>query len=362
MIPARSLRSSAVALLVGSGALSLPSAALAAEWGEVLPADAVESYLAGEDLTVMVVAAGGGAECDSAAAALTVALNEASRAKVVMSADSLGDVSGLSDDEIVAKAAKLPLDLVAVARVFPAGEESYSMVTTLYDKAGEVASAFTATSDEVLTAQEGGAGSGVTTAAAEAVSSVSGGLAVNQKEARQQYEERVIWFQGMASIDADTGQILSTWSVPYKGKYKEPLKGSAFYTYMGHDDLAQKYKKRNGIRWGIVGGGLAAAGVGGLMLYQSLDDMSATSMTTPTALLVVGVTLVGGANFFNPNPVDPPTAYRLADEFNDQLAEELGLEPVSQFTEPAAAEPAVLLAAAPFAMPGGGGVAVGLTF
>lgn len=351
-----------LATLLALGALSMPAVASAAEWGEILPVDAVESYLAGDELTVMVVAAGAEAECDNAAQALTAALNKGARAKVVMSADSLGDVSALADDEIVTKANKLPVDLVAVVRVFPAGDDAYSLVTTLYDKAGEVSAAFTATSDEALVAQAGGAGSGVTTAASEAVSSVSGTLAVNQEEARQEYEERVIWFQGMATIDADTGQILSTWSVPYKGKYKEPLKGASFYSYMGHDDLAAQYKKRNTIRWGIVGGGLVLSGVGGMMMMQDLGSLDSSNMQLGTGLLTVGILAVGGANFFNPNPVDPPTAYRLADEFNDELAEELGYERVSQSNEPAPAEPTVLLAAAPYVVPGGGGLAVGLTF
>jgi len=336
--------------------------ALAADWSEILPADAVDSYLPGEDLSIMVVAAGDEAECETAAQALTVALNSADKAKVVMPDDSLGDIAALGDADIVAQATKLPVDLVAVARVFPAGDDLYSLVTTLYDKQGEVAGAFTATNQEALVAQAGQAASGVTSAAADAVSAIAGHVAEDQEAAWAEFEERFVWFQGMASVNASTGTVVSTWSVPYKGKYKEPLNGADFYSYLGREDYAETYRKRARNGTLLVTGTLALAGAGVMFHVADIDPISPNKPVAFVLYGLAGVGLVGSAFVEPTHPVDEPDRLRMVEEFNKNLAEELGLEPVSQGVEPMAAEPDFSLAVAPYAAPGGGGLAVGLTF
>ena len=54
------------------------------------------------------------------------------------------------------------------------------------------------------------------------------------------HEKRAVWFQDMVGVNANTGAVVRTWAVPYKGKYKEPLDGDAFYTYLGRQDLAEQ--------------------------------------------------------------------------------------------------------------------------
>ncbi len=354
------------AILLSSAVTSSP-AAIAADWGTSLSPEAVDSYLPGAGLSVIVVAAGGDTECEQAVEALFSALSAGTRADVVIPDDSLGDISTLGDADIVTKAAKLPVDLIAVARVFPSAGHGHSLVLTLYDKAGELTTAFTVGSGEVLTAQPSITGQGVTTATATATTAVTQSVGKNMVEAKRQYEDRFVWFGDMASVASGTGEVLGTWSVPYKGKYREPLDGREFYDYVGRTDLGDKYESRMGTRrrllfgglFGMIGGG-ALAGWG---MYDSIENDGSMQFGVAGLVLVGlgGVGMTVGATV-NPNPVDNPTCRRLAEDFNRQLAAELGLEPLSQQHEPTGDGLATSLTIVPWLGPETGGIAMRATF
>jgi hypothetical protein len=368
--------------LVLAALLALPSAALGAgaDWGAALPADAVASYFEGANLRVLVVPAG--ADAKAAAAALGDAVRKAPAVALAMPADALGDVSALDDAAIVAKAGSLPIDLVAVARVFPGKDGTSSLVVTLYAKSGSAMSAFSAATNAPLVAKKAGGGvsGGMAGASSGVVDGVVGGNATGREAAVKAFEERAVWMQGWAAVDSGTGRIVSTWSVPMQGKYGEALKGAKFYEYIGKADYAATYKKRQLIR-GLVGAGGVAVGIaggaywganatdpymeGGCDKFYDEDyfetDASdacyarAEEKNTMTALIGGGLIGVGTITFLapfliDPHPVKTNERSRLVDEYNDALAKELGLASLG------AERSAPVFAAGGWATPDGGGV------
>ena len=362
----------------------LTTPAWAADWDDAFPAAAVKSYVTGSGIKVMVAGAGGDtADRDAAATAVMDALRANSSVKLVMSSDSLGDVSGLDDAALVAKAKSMPVDRVFVVRVFPASAGQYSAVVTMYKLDGSVAGAFTAGSDEPLVASAGGAStsspSGGLSGQAVAAVTAATGSAKGDMEARiKEYEDRRIWLQGWAAIDGNSGQVVSTWSVPQLGRYGEPLTPKEFLGVVGRDDLVAEYKKRNGVRGGIAAGG-AVLMLGGLAYptlltekpkggrsvwecetsfstYSTSSTTTSSSTTSSKAAVkgtveedcayneanniydkqknawIVGGTLAGLGYvgvmvplFINPNPTTANERLKMVDDYNANLRKELGL-------------------------------------
>src|SRR5690606_25352684 len=100
---------------------------------------------------LIVVVAG---EKTAAATEAGKALADAARgtARLVMDDSSLGDVSALDDQAIVAKSQHLPVDRIAIVRVFP-GASADTAVVTVYDKKATVLSSFSGESGTPMTAQ-----------------------------------------------------------------------------------------------------------------------------------------------------------------------------------------------------------------
>ena len=114
--------------------------AFAQDWAATFEANAVNSYVTKDGLKFVVVAAGdGSASVQAAAKGVADALRKGS-ASLVMDDSALGNVNGLDDDAIVAKAKALPVDRVVVVRVFPSGKDKpdTAVVTTRDKASGEV--------------------------------------------------------------------------------------------------------------------------------------------------------------------------------------------------------------------------------
>jgi hypothetical protein len=91
-----------------------------AAWDTSFAPAAVRTYLEGDAPSVLVAAAGVSSEdLTAAASALEKSVRQGKGVKLVMNALSLGDLSSASDTDIVKKAGMLPVDVVAVLRVFP---------------------------------------------------------------------------------------------------------------------------------------------------------------------------------------------------------------------------------------------------
>ncbi|MFN7144679.1 MAG: hypothetical protein ACK4YP_12965 [Myxococcota bacterium] len=343
------------AVLFALALLTAPPAHAASNWAAALPADAVGSYLPGSGLRVLVAAAGQGA--DPAATALTASLRALSTVKMTMPDDALGDLSAADDAAIVAKAKALPVDLVAVVRVFPGNGGAENVVATLYRVDGSVASAFTAGTDAPLVAQKS-SGVGMAGATATAVEAVVGGHSADLDARVKEFEDRAIWMQGYAAVDARSGRIVSTWSVPMQGRYGEALSGPKFYEYLGRPDDAATFRKRQTVRVGTMIGGIAGVGAGGALLlamrtdpygpggcdrfydedyfetpasdrcYADAEKQNAMATLVGGGVMGLGTIAIMVPLFIDPHPVKTNERSRLVDEHNEKLREELGLPKV----------------------------------
>lgn len=328
---------------------------------------------------VLVVAAGADpVQSRSAADALIAALQTAQRFGVIMNDQAIGDVSGLDDAQIFERCRPYPVAAVAIVRVFPAavagGPEQAVMV--FYDKSGNVATAVNALEGTPLVIEAGGAqaGQGVSSEAAAAVSDITKTTEIDVQAAIEQYEQRMVWFEHWIGISGDTGAVVATWSVPYEGKFKKPLRHWRFYDLVGRPDLVDRYKTRLGLKVGLgVGGGLMFVGGMGLVMYGLLSETGECVdrydgecmewINKPALGVGIGLAVVGTAGmmigiFMSAHPVGEPERLRLADEYNQRLRQELGLTDevlrsylkLSTFSE---------VRFSPLAMPGGG--ALGLS-
>lgn len=371
------------------GASKEALAASTPNWATALPAPAVATYVEGTGVRVMVVPGGTGAA--DASSALAAALRGSASVSLTLPADSLGDVSKLDDAAIVAKGKGMPVDLIAITRVFPGKNGVSTAVVTFYRTSGEVASAFTAATDAPLVAKaakvdgSGAAGSMV----GGVVDGVVGGNQGDREARIKEFQERAIYMQGWASVDSRSGRVVSTWSVPMKGKYGEMLRGPAFYDYVGKPDDAKTYRSRQRTRGilGATGGALVLGGGAYALLGQQQDPYSPSVDTGPCKqytdekghiddgfttcsdairndndnvviageiVMIVGSVVLFAPLFIAPDPHKTNERERMVDEYNEALMKELGLDTVSSIEadRPAIAE----VSAGGWVAPGGGGV------
>ncbi|MCK5689167.1 hypothetical protein KAI87_07850 [Myxococcota bacterium] len=381
--------------------LFLSSTVFAGAWEQTFSADAVDSYIQGSDLKILVAAAGDNkSDVEAAAIGLEAALRKSSRLQLVMSDDALGSLSGLDDGAIAKKAAHLPVDQIFVVRVFPGSSpDKMAVVVTIYDKAGEVLSAFSGTSGQAMETQGGGSSGGVSNKAASVVASVTKGHSKNATEAVKEYEERALWFKDMLVMNKKVGARMDRWSRPVKGTYREPLSWTEFYEAAGRPELADEYqsKRITRILSFTLGGTAIAVGVlvtswgvnktNGVGDYdecrndysivsleydeckyvadaQAIDDAETYKYVPAAGLGTMAfgglLMLVGGLG--GGQPVEPREARRIADEHNEKLREELGLSRSEVAFYRPVEEPEIEWTAAPIVTSNSGGLVFSLSF
>ncbi len=327
--------------LCSTAALSLwlavltPQLARAADWTGTFPSEAVASYFGAGEHPVLVAASG---EASDALATATTALEAALRGSasfpLVMDAKSLGDLSQLDDGAIVQKAAHLPVERIAIVRVFAGSEGAEpTALVTIYGKGGDVITGFSAKPGTALAAHSDDAGSGVNRGVAETVSTMAGTSAKSRSAASEEYDKNFIWFQDLIAINVQGGGIVGSSTIPYQGKYKKPLDGAAFYEAIERPDLASSYRTRQAVRLSLFGVGYAAiigAPIYTLLLADSCDGIDPDC--DDSKRWVVGGAMFGGglvlaitAGLIAPHPIAATEARQLADEHNMRLKERLGL-------------------------------------
>lgn len=334
-------------------AISAGSAYAQAEpWETSFTSSAVESYVQGEELRIVVVPSGA-VDASDAADTLRGALEAAPTVSLVMDSSSLGDVSTLDDQAIVTKTANLPIDLVAVVRVFGKSPERTSVVT-FYANDGVAHSAFTATEGKPLEPKESApgldGGQGVSKAASNAVASSVGAAGDDRSKAIDEFAEKFVWFQDWVTVSGETGAYMGSYSVPYRGKYREPLEGADFYEAVNRPDLAEEFRSNRRIKTALgtpagllVLGGLTFTTWGfvrGIIQTSSSEYNDETGEFEDTGTcfgcgnwqfwggltgLGVGTILAIINGTIDLYPTDASGSRRLADEFNRALADELGL-------------------------------------
>lgn len=167
------------------------------------------------------------------------------------------------------------------------------------------------------------------------------------------YDEQFIGFDDFGGVVSHDGFVTGTvqWSVPYVGKYKQPLAGADFYRKVGRDDLARVYDDRMALKTGLITGGvivaLATSIIGIVLLSNGHEDCGTVTQPSPLAnasfaacvdrninsgpdggalALAIGGPLLGGVaalagGMIDPDPVDLVERRRLADDYNRGLRE-----------------------------------------
>ena len=323
----------------------------AADWTKTLPPDAVQGYVVGQGQRIVVVAAGGEAvDREAATASLITSLRGGPAVSLVMDDASLGDVSALDDAAIVQKAKNLPVDQVHVVRVFPAGGGAMSVVVTMYDKQGAVLGGFNADTAAPLKPAGGGAQSGVSAVTAAAVSTTNLKTGADLEASMKEFKEKFIWVEQVKFANTQTGGVYDQYTLK-RGEYGETLLVEDFFTIVGRDDLAQSHLEY--VRLAKRGRGLAGAGIGAVgalgMAHASLiapcvtgsdyfgDDPATCRQNVAkfkrnanVILGTVGVVTLGWglSDIARAKQIDrptPPEVLKLADEYNEQLQQELGI-------------------------------------
>ncbi len=295
-------------------------------WTASFPASALTRQLDVRPVAVLVAAAN--PQARPAAGAIETALRGSGEAQLVMDDAALGDLEGLGDLQIVERSRGLPVDRVLVVRVFPRADGPSSAVIALYDLAGNRKAAFAAEEGQPL--QDKAALGAPPPAPPEP----------ERKSAQERYEERYIGFSDVQLFDSATGRAIEQWMEPYQGKYRQRLETRDFLELVGRTDLIATYEKRNRVRLSIAlggagllvgGGGLITWGlVGACMKVDVANDQCLARDGRPviagSVVSGVGLAALLAASIIDPNPVDGPTARKIADTYNKQLRRELGLQ------------------------------------
>ncbi|MBI3072652.1 MAG: hypothetical protein HYY84_11110 [Deltaproteobacteria bacterium] len=348
-----------------------------AGWGKAFVPKSVGSYLKGEAVGVLVVGAGDRALSGEAAAALANALRASAKAKVVMSDESLGALSGLDDQAIVKKAAGLPIDRVVVVRVFPGGDgRAATAVVTVYRKDGaEIDVAFTAEKGKPLLgrgAESESVGDGVSAGAIASVEKVVGTKTVERSTAEEEYQNQVISIQGGAFVN-QFGSVVGSWRAATQGKYGKPLEGADFYEVVGRPDLAASYRSKRTTKTLIIISGvlfIAGGAIGGTAMLLNREKGTSVydeggSLVPGFVVLSVGIglgliaTVIG--SLINPHPVTHNESLELVDKHNQALRKKLGLPALPpKYTDSGRSR--LQLTLSPMLLPSGGGLSLNGVF
>ena len=321
----------------------------AADWTKTLPPDAVQGYVVGQGQRIVVVAAGGEAvDREAATASLITSLRGGPAVSLVMDDASLGDVSALDDAAIVQKAKNLPVDQVHVVRVFPAGGGAMSVVVTMYDKQGAVLGGFNADTAAPLKPAGGGAQSGVSAVTAAAVSTTNLKTGADLEASMKEFKESFVWVEQVKTTYS-TGYVYDQYNLK-QGEYGEPLTHLEFFTIVGREDLVnteeeyQALTKKAAIA-GLSGFGLIVLAGGAQGLHAVPCDANGgafgenrkTCKQNRTAVAVGSGLALGTAGIVacvragkaesKAKKLRPttPDLLRIADEYNEQLQQELGI-------------------------------------
>ncbi|HEY3444963.1 MAG TPA: hypothetical protein VGK67_01315 [Myxococcales bacterium] len=314
--------------------LLVAAPALAGDWAASFPPPALASHLDLDQGAYLVAAVG--PESREAAQAVQAALQSSGKARLVMDDSALGDLTGLSDAQLVEKCRGLPLDRILVVRVFsPEGGPS-NAVASLYDLGGVRQAGFAAEAGMPLQPK--------TPEVAPPPAQVAAPLpppaaAPGEKTARERFDEKYIGFADIQIFDSTSGKVTSKWIEPFQGKFRQPLEGIRFYEVVGRTDLVEAYHRRSHVRLGVGLGGLGLVlGGSGLIAWGFLGSCSKVAVASNQCLardmrpVVAGGVLAGvgvaaalASALINPHPLDGPAAREVADTYNKNLRKELGV-------------------------------------
>ncbi len=152
------------------------------------------------------------------------------------------------------------------------------------------------------------------------------------------YERERITFTSEWLEDEETGRVTARWSEARRGAPPQPLEGARFYELVGRPDLARAWRIRRGAKLGLLLGGAAAALAGGGVAIYGLSRCTGINLsegvctTRDSRMTTAGLIVVGGgallmvaSTLIDAHPIGAAEARRLAEAFNADLREGLGL-------------------------------------
>jgi hypothetical protein len=328
-------------------ALAQP-AEVGVDWTAKLPSGALASYFRATDKKLLVVGAGAKSPDILALAPIVIqGLRSSGAFELVMDNSAIGDVSALSDQDIVARAAGQPADALLVLRVFGEGAQA-SVVGTSYALDGTVIAAFSLAPGATLAVRadaSAAAGIGQTAVnSVEAIMQTGGETQSELTKAEEEYLDRFLHFQYMVQFNVYTGdgRAFKTNQV-LRGLVNEPLNNRSLLQYVGKPELADRYQSRRALKLGLSFSG--ALGFPSLVIGVSLLALVRTELSgcadavffdcnarpkalaASTGLMVAGPILITG---FIIGVALPPLFKEkqkqpLVDSYNRELRRELGL-------------------------------------
>jgi hypothetical protein len=179
-------------------------------------------------------------------------------------------------------------------------------------------------------------GGGIGTRAAEEATEKAAPYRSDKAKAQEIHDRFFIGFDDGAAVPASENAA-RTWTQPWQGRNKKPLKGAEFYRALGRKDLANKYDSNQETKVAVTIIGVAAAAAGTWLAIASLQKPGDYNPGTGSGgssasqgilgILVIGIGCAAAVVpwYFSSHPVDAPEARRLADEHNQKLKAKLGL-------------------------------------
>jgi hypothetical protein len=333
----------------------------------------------------LVVTGGGAADParDEAVTAVLDAYRSSGRVSLVIDAAPLGDLTGLADADIVKRAGALAVSHVAVVRLFASTAGQPTAMVSVYDRTGTPVTSFVATAGAALPVRATAAPPAEPTVAPastgisrDTFDSVASAQKASQRDAaaaKAEFNDNFVWVDGFTVVNG-YGMPIASGAIAYQGIERRPLNGASFYTAVGRDDLASRYRSRRNTKIGFIVGGTAVA-IGAILYAASgLDCEYPDFPSTPAEDAAyerceddgmsrlqwgLGISLVGSlastiALFVPSHPVPVSTRRQLAIEHNEGLRTRLGLD--SEYTPRLLRSPIRDVNVTPYAAAGGGGL------
>ncbi len=271
-------------------------------------------------------------EAAEASQALVDALRERGL-ELVMTDEALGETSALSDQQLVDKGMKRPVDGVVIVRVYPSKSAPTAVITHTFGDGFVSASIVAGQPPRIQAAQDHAAKSKERDPRAEheadARSRAQALAASLPERSRAIVDERQALQRGKYQREKIVYRD-EPWSF-HLGAFEKPLAPEAFYQTIRREDLADTYASNVGLKTGVlVGSGVATALGLGLMfvgIVPAFDDQDINWLITG---LGIGSSAFGmggiiwGATL-ETHPVDEARARQLADEHNAILRNEYGV-------------------------------------
>ncbi|MEM9454949.1 MAG: hypothetical protein AAGF11_12270 [Myxococcota bacterium] len=325
-----------------------PRPAMAGEstWADTLDTPAVEAHVAAHGGNVVIVRAGKRSnDLREVARALRAELEEGGTTGRITLEEAEGRLADADDATLVSELAA-DADRVAIVRVAD-GRATISV----YDAAGTAIGGFSAARGDTIEVPP------ETSHTGDSVLTVIEDAPELEGDALAEYERKRVVFDGTVHVTAtgSNSAVLTRGFEPRTGA-GAPLPKDEFYTYIGREDLAKRYRRRNAVRVGLLaGGGLTAATGLTLMLALPLaaviqeGDASLECDTFECSdaadarqkqrvgrglgigggLLVGGIAMLVVGGKIRPHTATAAEVQQMGEQYNEDLRKELGVRRIA---------------------------------